>query len=196
MRYLRSGIISAGILAMLLVTSLPVMAEAEYSKECIVSYIETQGAPIDEWIYDDNDLSLINPPEHNHMMPFWTGNDGIGAIMTISWGNTNPQCPPLKFDYSIDVWAANMEVGRFYDYSIYVNSSLVTNCQPYSDTVICPDGHTPTIDAMLLVWEGKTMSNFDVWINCTISQWNPQQNDWNNPAPPQIKYFWWIFPEY
>jgi hypothetical protein len=191
MKHVMAGILSAGILFMLLVTSLPVKAEAEYSKECIAAYIPHGGGqpPTDLWEYDSIDLYTKQPPLDT-LWPFWTEDDGIVAVLNITWGNDNSNCPPLKFEYSIET----IKGGPFSEYSIYVNSSLETEGEGFSDTIICPYGHTASINASVSVWEGVSMDDFRVWVNCTIYQWDPQEEDWGDPWVPQEKYFWWAYP--
>ena len=192
MRYIRPGIASICVLTMLLMTSIPVKAEAEYSKDCIVTYIQEVMAPTDIWEYDGIDL-FQKPPPLDTQWPFWTGNNGIVAILDITWGNNNSNCPPLKFEYSIEAFAG----GPFSEYSIFVNETLETNGEAFHDTIIRPFGSesgNATISASVIVWEGVSMDDFRVWVNCTTYQWDPQEEDWGNPSIPQIKYFWWAYP--
>ncbi len=90
MKKIRKGFLSTIFMIMVMVMAgLPVNAETEWSKECLVFHIHNnQGSECDIW-YDGV------PYDKEPMMPFWTGDD-IGVDLTLKWENDHTSWRGMK----------------------------------------------------------------------------------------------------
>jgi hypothetical protein len=195
MKYSMAGIVSLGILIMLLATSLPAGAEREWSEDC-----ECGCAPD---INGHNDYQRYNGSQYSgDWMNGWWGwypndmNDSdIGISLTIIWGNDHTQIDEFRFDYFI-----NVTVGSYPppvpDYTIYVedgNPPQETNEIYYPDEVpILEYGETAQINVTIQMNNIHFFTAIALEIYVDIDQYTAQQGwqdylirDW---------YFRWAMP--
>lgn len=193
MRYLRTVTVVAGILFMMLMTSIPVSATTDWSEECLVQCITSINGPDRKIWY--NEFPTNYPPTAEMGWWTWWSPDDIGMTIKIIMGNEHVVIDEFRFWYNI-TFIIGMWMGP--DES---EMSIVVNDLPYSDEVYQHDqeytifegfceaeqDETVETDISLVIYDIVHYTAITLYFEYYVEEHNP---DWKPHTAGDSTFLW------